>query len=307
MALETATYINDLNAANPAATDGLAQADDHFRLIKSAVKATFPNVTGAITATHGAIDAASTFAASITASAAEINVLNGISAGLTPAELSVLDGITASTANLNLVGTLPVVGTLAEGSVVVGNSSSVASAISIGASGTVLKSNGTTISWGAASGGVPEGTIILHAANTPPTGYLKADGSAVSRSTYAALFAVISTTYGAGDGSSTFNVPDLRGEFIRGWDDSRGVDSGRSFGSTQTDDFKLHGHPSRRATNLVQNDDDGGGLMIDENGDHINQPAYTGTPENTSGRHIGGAGGDETRPRNLALLACIKF
>ena len=160
MALETATYISDLNAANPAATDGLAQADDHFRLIKGAVKATFPNVTGAITATHGALDAAATFAGAITASAAEINVLDGISAGLTSTELSVLDGITASTANLNLVGTLPVVGTLAEGSVVVGNSSSVASAVAIGASGTVLKSNGTTISWGDGTPALARGQIL---------------------------------------------------------------------------------------------------------------------------------------------------
>ena len=160
MALETATYINDLNAANPAATDALAQADDHFRLIKGAVKATFPNVTGAITATHGALDAAATFAGAITASAAEINVLDGISAGLTSAELSVLDGITASTANLNLVGTLPVVGTLAEGSVVVGNSSSVASAVAIGASGTVLKSDGTTVTWGESIPALARGQIL---------------------------------------------------------------------------------------------------------------------------------------------------
>jgi len=170
MALESATYINDLNAANPAATDGLAQADDHFRLIKGAVKATFPNVTGAITATHGAIDAASTFAASITASAAEINVLDGISAGLTSAELSVLDGVTATTSQLNassLIGTLPVVGTLAEGSVVVGNSSSVASAVAIGASGTVLKSDGTTISWGDGTPALARGQILYgHADGT---------------------------------------------------------------------------------------------------------------------------------------------
>ena len=167
MALESATYINDLNAANPAATDGLAQADDHFRLIKGAVKATFPNVTGAITATHTALDAASTFAGAITASVAEINVLDGISAGLTAAELSVLDGITASTAGLNLVGSLPVVGTLAEGSVVVGNSSSVASAVAIGASGTVLKSNGTTISWGDGTPALSRGQILYgHADGT---------------------------------------------------------------------------------------------------------------------------------------------
>lgn len=170
MALESATYINDLNAANPAATDGLAQADDHFRLIKGAVKATFPNVTGAITATHGAIDAAATFAGAITASAAEINVLDGISAGLTSAELSVLDGVTATTSQINassLIGTLPVVGTLAEGSVVVGNSSSVASAVAIGAAGTVLKSDGTTISWGDGTPALARGQILYgHADGT---------------------------------------------------------------------------------------------------------------------------------------------
>ena len=163
MALESATYISDLNAANPAATDGLAQADDHFRLIKGAVKATFPNVTGAVTASHGALDAASTFAASITASAAEINVLDGVSAGLTSTELSVLDGVTATTTQINattLIGTLPVVGTLAEGSVVVGSSSSVASAVAIGASGTVLKSDGTTISWGDGTPALARGQIL---------------------------------------------------------------------------------------------------------------------------------------------------
>ena len=63
----------------------------------------------------------------------------------------------------------------------------------------------------------------------PPSGYLKCNGAAVSRTTYADLFAEIGTAFGAGDGSSTFNVPDFRGEFVRGWDDSRGVDSGRNF------------------------------------------------------------------------------
>lgn len=212
MALESATYINDLNAANPAATDGLAQADDHFRLIKGAVKATFPNVSGAITATHGALDAAATFAASITASAAEINVLDGISAGLTSAELSVLDGITASTANLNLVGTLPVVGTLAEGSVVVGNSSSVASAVAIGASGTVLKSNGTTISWGDGTPALARGQILYgHADGTTQVlsagssgQVLSSDGTDVSWTT------PVTPAAGVGDGQQWYDMTGSR-------------------------------------------------------------------------------------------------
>ena len=212
MALESATYINDLNAANPAATDGLAQADDHFRLIKGAVKATFPNVTGAITATHGALDAAATFAGAITASAAEINVLDGISAGLTSTELSVLDGITASTANLNLVGTLPVVGTLAEGSVVVGNSSSVASAVAIGASGTVLKSNGTTISWGDGTPALARGQILYgHADGTTQVlsagtsgQVLSSDGTDVSWTT------PVTPAAGVGDGQQWYNMTGSR-------------------------------------------------------------------------------------------------
>ena len=305
MALESATYISDLNAANPASTDGLAQADDHFRIIKGAVKATFPNVTGAINATHGALDAAATFAGAITASAAEINVLAGISTGLTSTDLSVLDGITASTANLNLVGTLPVVGTLTEGSVVVGNSSSVASAVAIGASGTVLTSDGTTISWGDGFG-TPTGAVIYHAANTPPSGYIKADGSAVSRSTYATLFLVIGTTYGVGDGSSTFNVPDLRGEFIRGWDDSRGIDSGRSFGSAQADELKSHNHIGGfpRAEGFTYS-----------NGRYGTDEANTtgSFSSSSTGTHdllyplTSSTGGTDTRPRNVSLLACIKY
>ena len=170
MALESATYISDLNAANPAATDALAQADDHFRLIKGAVKATFPNVTGAVTATHTALDAASTFASSITASAAEINVLDGISSGLTSTELSVLDGVTATTSQLNataLIADPLVVGPLTEGSILVGDANTVASPVTIGASGTVLKSNGTTISWGDGTPALARGQILYgHADGT---------------------------------------------------------------------------------------------------------------------------------------------
>ena len=139
----------------------------------------------------------------------------------------------------------------------------------------------------------PAGSVIYHAANTPPTGFLKADGAAVSRSTYSDLFAAIGTTYGAGDGSTTFLVPDLRGEFMRGWDDSRGVDSGRGFGSFQADEFESHSHNYTNPTNG-------------------STPTGTGGGTNTSFPVVNGGtttstGGSETRPRNVALLACIKF
>lgn len=64
----------------------------------------------------------------------------------------------------------------------------------------------------------PPGAITAFAASSAPTGWLVCDGSAISRASYAALFAVIGTTWGAGDGSTTFNVPDLRGQFLRGYD-----------------------------------------------------------------------------------------
>ena len=89
---------------------------------------------------------------------------------------------------------------------------------------------------------VPTGSVHVMATTTVPTGYLECDGSAISRTTYSDLFATIGTTWGAGDGSSTFNVPDLRGEFIRGWDNSRGVDGSRNFASSQSDDNKSHNH-----------------------------------------------------------------
>ena len=138
----------------------------------------------------------------------------------------------------------------------------------------------------------PVGAVIWVATSTAPNGFLKANGAAVSRTTYAALFAALGTQFGAGDGSSTFNVPDLRGEFIRGWDDSRGVDSGRTFGSFQADEFKSHTHQEFYNTPSAGQDQAGSG---------------SGDNDNTSSRQTGAAGGAETRPRNVALLACIKF
>jgi microcystin-dependent protein len=78
-----------------------------------------------------------------------------------------------------------------------------------------------------ASDGVPAGTIVAFAGATAPPGWLLCDGSAVSRAMYASLFAAIATTYGAGDGSTTFNLPDLRGRTAVGRDDLGGVAANR--------------------------------------------------------------------------------
>lgn len=81
-----------------------------------------------------------------------------------------------------------------------------------GSSGNVLTSDGSV--WtSAAPTYVPTGGLLMWGTASAPTGYLNCDGSAVSRTTYSALYAVIGTSYGSGDGSSTFNLPDLRNKF----------------------------------------------------------------------------------------------
>ena len=89
--------------------------------------------------------------------------------------------------------------------------------------------------------GVPTGSVFCMAVATVPSGYLECNGQSISRTTYAALFAVIGTQYGSASGS-TFKVPELRGEFIRGFDNGRGADSGRSIGSHQNNDNAQHTH-----------------------------------------------------------------
>jgi phage-related tail fiber protein len=142
-----------------------------------------------------------------------------------------------------------------------------------------------------APGGTPAGSVLWFAMQIPPNGYLACNGQAVSRTTYLTLFQAIGTVFGAGDGSSTFNIPDLRGEFVRGWDDSRGIDPGRAFGSAQADELESHTHdlpltlPANRFAAA-------GSAPIINSGTGIVSSA---------------TGGTETRPRNIALLACISY
>ncbi len=85
---------------------------------------------------------------------------------------------------------------------------------------------------GAVSVLMPSGSLMPYAGASAPTGYLLCDGAAISRTTYATLFALVGTTYGSGDGSSTFNIPDLRGRVIAGQDDMGGASANRLTGLT---------------------------------------------------------------------------
>ena len=156
---------------------------------------------------------------------------------------------------------------------------------------------------------VPVGTIIIWATSTPPTGYLECDGSALSRATYAALFAALGVTYNkTTDAEDKFRLPDLRGEFIRGWDHGRNADKDRAIGTTQ------------KATRVYRRNyfpDGWEGAMYDR--DHRASADIDGAIEvisgGTTGRsnsaELGVTGGKldgvRVRPRNVALMCAIKY
>ena len=168
--------------------------------------------------------------------------------------------------------------------------------------------------WGEIANGVPAGSVFTFASTTVPSGYLECNGAAVSRSTYASLFSAIGTTHGSGDGSSTFNLPDLRGQFVRGFDNGRGVDSGRSFASSQTDQNKSHAHsvtdPGHVHATTFDNKKyfPGGGSTSISYGGSGGYPADVFTMSSgTTGISLANDGGTENRPKNIALMYVIKF
>lgn len=183
----------------------------------------------------------------------------------------------------------------------------------------------------------PAGAIMYFAMNTAPVGWLKANGAAISRITYANLFAAIGTLYGSGDGKITFNLPDLRGEFLRGIDDGRGIDTGRQFASFQNSQNLSHNHVGVTAesgwhahtgwtsvngehSHEIPISTNGSGNNFESNGGNVERwgnTAATGNHNHSfetdgSGNHTHSFstdfnGGNEARPRNIALLACIKI
>ena len=157
-----------------------------------------------------------------------------------------------------------------------------------------------------APGIIPTGAIFYFSNNTIPLGYLKANGAAVSRGAYSALFSAIGTLYGSGDGATTFNLPDLRGDAARCWDDSRGVDSGRAIGTFQDQSWKTWWVTERGAGwNTGYTHTLGQVPQSAVNAYYGNQ--FTGQWSNPSGAQQYRYGTEQTFGRNRALLACIKY
>lgn len=162
---------------------------------------------------------------------------------------------------------------------------------------------------------LPAGVVVPYASASVPSGWLLCNGQAVSRATYAALFAVVATTFGTGDGSTTFNVPELRGEFIRGLDNARGVDTGRVLGSAQASGIAAHNHT---ATSVVTDPGHthttsfGAGVVGTSSGGNLaaNTSGSPATGSNTTGitvaTTVNNSTGTETRPRNVAFPFIIK-
>ena len=199
-----------------------------------------------------------------------------------------------------------------------------------GSAGEFLKTDGSgNLSFSIVQG-VPSGAVFCIAVASVPSGYLECNGAAVSRTTYAALFAIIGTNYGTGNGSSTFNLPDLRGEFVRGFDNGRGVDSGRSVASSQSAQNQSHNH-SASATSTAGahshslnyqrkqvedtgtafvtdirrqgGDGDGGSTTFTNNTDSgfMNNATVSVSTSVSIGNQ-----GSEARPRNIAMMYVIK-
>lgn len=135
---------------------------------------------------------------------------------------------------------------------------------------------------------IPTGMVFFYGASAPPTGALECNGANLSTTTYAKLFAVIGYTYGNIGGN--FRLPDLRGVFARGWSHGTSVDSGRVFGSLQSDAFASHAH-----TFPVKSSDSSAAFAADGSG-------TTSATISTDA-----TGGTETRPVNVAFLPCIQY
>lgn len=165
-------------------------------------------------------------------------------------------------------------------------------------------------------GFVPIGAVFWFGGNSAPSGYIKCNGDSIPNgigttqgvtTDFSALYAIVGA-----------NVPDLRGEFVRGWDDGKGTDSGRAIRSTQSDQNKQHGHSVSASIT-----DPGHAHTVAaarEIGQHADAGPETeafandstmATNSATTGISIGitqsNDGGNESRPRNVALLACIKY
>lgn len=178
---------------------------------------------------------------------------------------------------------------------------------SAGSSGQVLTSNGSSAPSFQDIPAQPSGMVQMFAGSSAPTGWLTCDGSAISRTTFAALFAVIGTTYGAGNGSTTFNIPDCRGIFVRGVGTQTisSISYTGTLGATQGDQLQGHFHSMSNATGLAtyQLANVWAANAGSNGGGPVTVSVGAATSDGTNGTPRVGA---ETRPANISMNYIIK-
>ena len=159
--------------------------------------------------------------------------------------------------------------------------------------------------------GSPAGILGSFAMTTAPAGWLECNGAAVSRASYSSLFAAVGTVWGAGDGTTTFNLPDFRGEFMRGFDNGRGVDAGRVFGVEQLDALQniigsVLGVEAAHSNGMTSTGAFGIGAG---SGDYVPGTLTPLVDSNTFDFDASRVArtSTETRPTNNTALICIKY
>ena len=204
-----------------------------------------------------------------------------------------------------------------------------------GSSGEILTSNGADAlpSFQAPAAGIPTGVISMWPTATAPTGHLLCEGQTISRTTYADLYAVLGDIYGNGDGSTTFEVPDMRGQFVRGTDNGASIDpdagsrtnrgdgtGGDNVGSKQAFATDAHSHSvgslatasGGSHTHTFTGGNGVSGLQADVDDSAKQSPSTITTSSNGAHTHsisgtTGATSGSETRPNNIGLNFIIKI
>lgn len=328
MALETATNISELDPNNPVGADFADQGDNHIRMLKTCLQAVFPNASRAFR-----------FPTTVAGQTSDVNVVVTDQNKVFP--VSAL--VSARTVNL------PAMSAALDGfEVLVFKSDSSANIVTVDGNGADILNSGTTLilrqqwegvrlvwcqllgQWFAfrncPGNGALIGEIKIWPLATIPTGYLICDGSLISRSTYAALFGAISTTYGVGDGVLTFALPNYKDYFLRGFDavgtnvgtrtDRGDGTAGAVVGSKQEDEVEAHTHgpgslsgllPDHKHglsgdADLALNQSQSGGSANSVTTGQVETGNPTANPAVAMASGVtASTGGTETRPKNVTV------
>lgn len=169
--------------------------------------------------------------------------------------------------------------------------------------GSGINISGSTIS--STVTGVPVGTVLPFAGITVPNGFLLCNGAPISKATYADLHAVIGTAWGSGDGVTTFNLPDMRGMFLRGVAGTSTVDPDKTTRVAANPGGNTGNNVGSRQGNAVQSHTHLDRHLGSQTGSVPGYLAYTGTLSNALGSSP--SGGNETRPVNVYVNYIIKY